>query len=288
MTSLVTREDVCIYIRKFLLIYTLSLRNLADRYEATENENDAQELNRLRQENVALENKIKKVILREVKQTIETFEDLQRLIQQRAEAFVRLATKAPFIPTQYVNIGFIGKTSSGKSTLINSLFGEDLAKVGAGATTTEIEAYEGLGYKLYDTPGLDDDLTYLDEEHTHFWKLMTARVIVVTNTMKEMTRVLRFLDGIHLRYDIVVNKFDMVEPAERKILEATIRQQIIDIKLQGVNKVWFLSAGHPRQFADWNRMIEYFTNELILNNLEADGPASFRCVPTNGSKHHDG
>jgi small GTP-binding protein len=55
------------------------------------------------------------------------------------------------------NILVIGKTGVGKSTLINAVFGEDVAKTGVGARITEvIQDYNIKSplIKIYDTPGL--------------------------------------------------------------------------------------------------------------------------------------
>jgi small GTP-binding protein len=59
------------------------------------------------------------------------------------------------------NILVIGKTGVGKSTLINAVFGEDVAKTGIGARITEgIQEYNIKSHlitpliKIYDTPGL--------------------------------------------------------------------------------------------------------------------------------------
>ena len=49
-----------------------------------------------------------------------------------------------------------GTYNSGKSTLINALFGQDeLAKTGDAPETSTVSAYEYNGYTLYDTPGIN-------------------------------------------------------------------------------------------------------------------------------------
>ena len=49
-----------------------------------------------------------------------------------------------------------GTYNSGKSTLINALFGKDeLAKTGDAPETSTVSAYEYNGYTIYDTPGIN-------------------------------------------------------------------------------------------------------------------------------------
>ncbi|MEA1955890.1 MAG: GTPase [Campylobacterota bacterium] len=56
-----------------------------------------------------------------------------------------------------------GTYNSGKSTLINALFGKDeLAKTGDAPETSTVSAYEYNGYTLYDTPGIN-----APQEHEH-------------------------------------------------------------------------------------------------------------------------
>ena len=64
----------------------------------------------------------------------------------------------------------IGITGTGKSTLINNLFGEEVAEVGddGWSTTDEIETFEGevqgVPIVVYDTPGLEDNRTDRSDE----------------------------------------------------------------------------------------------------------------------------
>jgi len=157
------------------------------------------------------------------------------------------------------NFGFFGLTSTGKSTIINKLIGKDVAAVGAGETTIQIQPYEGQGYRLFDIPGRNDDMSYFSMEYISFWKGLTARLVVVTVTIKEMTKVFRLLDAIDLKYDIIVNKFDTVPLEEREKFKAKIQDEVVKSGLKGVNHIWYVSAENPKQFPDWINMVDYLT-----------------------------
>ncbi|EHZ4885743.1 50S ribosome-binding GTPase [Campylobacter lari] len=55
-----------------------------------------------------------------------------------------------------LNLFIVGKSGVGKSTLINTVFGEDVAKTGSGKPVTqEIESYTKDNLTIYDTKGLE-------------------------------------------------------------------------------------------------------------------------------------
>lgn len=192
-------------------------------------------------------------------QEIESFEDLQKFDKKAADALINLAVRTEALPLDGRNFGFFGLTSTGKSTIINTLIGQKLADVGAGETTMKIQPYVGNGYRLFDIPGRNDEMSYFSMEYISFWKALTARLVVITATVKEMTKVLRLLDAIGLSYDIVVNKFDMVPFEERDKFKAKIQDEVTTNGLKGVKRVWFVSAENPKQFPDWVDMVDYLT-----------------------------
>ena len=84
--------------------------------------------------------------------------------QQNDEFSVRLTTcvenclEGRLKDLKTLNIIVVGITGSGKSTLINCLFGENFAQEGFGSSITEqITKYSkpGLNLNIYDTPGFE-------------------------------------------------------------------------------------------------------------------------------------
>ncbi|CAF3797037.1 unnamed protein product, partial [Rotaria magnacalcarata] len=102
------------------------------------------------------------------------------------------------------NIAFFGRTSTGKSTMINRLIGEDVAVTGAGETTLEPKKYTCTGFALWDMPGRNDDISYFSAKYIGFWKGLSRRTILIINTVKEMSHVCQLLDQLRLDYNIVV------------------------------------------------------------------------------------
>jgi GTP-binding protein EngB required for normal cell division len=158
------------------------------------------------------------------------------------------------------NIGVLGITSTGKSSMINALLGTKLAAVGTGETTKEITAYDGLDYRLYDFPGKNDDVSSFKKDYISLLKGLTYRMVLIGATVKEMSKLLRLLDALNLNYDIVINKFDSIEADEREAFLNQILGETLGGQFKGVRNVWCVSAQHPEQFPDWLQIVNYLTS----------------------------
>ena len=218
-----------------------------------------EQLAAMQSQNAALVARFEELSERIREQEIESFEDLVKLDAKAADAVVKLASETKAVVMEGRNFGFFGVTSTGKSTMINRLLDKKVAAVGAGETTTTVARYDGRGYTLYDIPGKNDDLSYFSMEYVAFWKGLTARVVLITATLKEMTKVFRLLDAINLNYDVVVNKFDLVPYEERETFKKKIRDEVETCKLKGARNIWFVSAENPNQFPDWIQMVHFLT-----------------------------
>ena len=210
------------------------------------------------------------------RQRITSYEDLQKVDQRAAESLVKLASRTEPYRLGERSFGFFGLTSTGKSTLINRLIGFDTAETGAGETTMEIQPYDGQGYRLFDIPGRNDDQSYFTMEYIALRKGLTGRLVLITPTVKEMTKVFRLLDALNLRYDIVVNKFDSVPFEERQALKKKIGQEIRQCNLQGDDQLWYLSALNPQQFPHWLVMMDSLTQRWNRSGFFLTGTGAGR------------
>lgn len=209
--------------------------------------------------NAQLAQQFQKIVQQMEDQKINSFDDLQRLDKKNADALIQLAKQVAPIEMKGINVAIFGITSTGKSTIINKLLGKNLAAVGIGETTKDIQPYDGVGYRLFDIPGRNDDIQYFSADYISFWKGLTYRMVAITHTVKEMTKVFKLLDAINLNYDIIVNKFDQVDAEEADAFKEQLRQEVKDAGLQGVNRMFFVSARNPQQFPDWLEMCDYIT-----------------------------
>jgi len=190
---------------------------------------------------------------------IDSYEDLEKHDKKAAEALVNLAKDTKGVPMQGRNFGFFGITSTGKSTMINTLVGKDVAETVEGETTVCIQRYDGPGLTVHEIQGRNDDVSYFSAIYVSFWKSLTGRIVLINATVKEMTKVLTLLDAISLTYDLVVNKFDVVPKEEREKLKVKIRAEAQ--KLKGVQHIWFVSSTNPQMFKeDWMQMVDHLTN----------------------------
>ena len=102
-----------------------------------------EEIAELRELLVALNTEIKR-------KKIQTFDELAQQDKEAKIALIELAQQTAPTKLKGFNIAIFGLTSTGKSTMLNALLGQNLAETGVGETTKEIKAYPGTGYTLWD------------------------------------------------------------------------------------------------------------------------------------------
>ena len=110
-----------------------------------------------------------------------------------------------------LNVVVIGKTGVGKSTLINSVFGENVAEVGLGRPVTQsirkLEK-EGTPLAIYDTPGLE-----LQDDHS-----AENLLEQVTNLINDGIQSEDVNQAIHCIWYCINTASSRVEPTEMNFL----------------------------------------------------------------------
>ncbi|CAF4163901.1 unnamed protein product [Adineta steineri] len=181
------------------------------------------------------------------------------LDELRKNTIIKLAQQAKPLGLEGNHVALFGTTSCGKSTMLNVLYGKKVAETGFGETTREIKSYQANDFVLWDIPGKNDEVSYMSMQYISFFKGLTRRIILVTNTLKESSSMMKLLDAIGLDYDIVVNKMDQCKKEEEAKFREAIETEKQTLGLQGVRSIFYISAENPTQFPDWLKMVDYLT-----------------------------
>ena len=193
------------------------------------------------------------------KQKITSLSQLVDKERQTFEAVVSICQQEPAMRLEGNNVGFFGIVSTGKSSLINTLAGEDVAETGIGETTLKYEYYQRIGITYWDCPGKHDNLNYLTADYISLIKGLSQRVIVVDITLKHITGLIRLLQRLGLSFVLVINKYDVIDAAsatDKAKFEATIAKEIAEF-CPSV-PVYRVSSKQPGLFA-WDEFVEAIT-----------------------------
>ncbi|UJR12962.1 hypothetical protein I4U23_017136 [Adineta vaga] len=191
---------------------------------------------------------------------IACFETLAAEDKGLTDTLIELAKKTEPVVLPDNSFAFFGLTSTGKSSILNGILRKQVAETGYGETTTEIRPYYGTNFFIWDIPGKNDEVSYMTISSISFWKGLKERLIVIESTLKENCSMMKLMDAIGLHYDIVVNKFDIINPEQQQKLRQKIQDEIVALGLKRVDHVFFISAHYPDKFPDWEKMVNYLTN----------------------------
>ncbi len=129
-------------------------------------------------------------------------------------------------------IMFYGFYNAGKSSLLNAIYGKNIAKTADIPTTDKIDKYEWNGYTLYDSPGLDAPIEHETISNEHL-KNCEIIIFVLSNngTFEEEKIYKEILKIINLnkKMIIVLNKKTVYDSKEEGDIELyKIKDKIIN------------------------------------------------------------
>jgi GTP-binding protein EngB required for normal cell division len=178
------------------------------------------ELGKLHEENSAVSKRLEEL-------TKELQKKLEENDKEAKKALIELAQSTREVKMAGINIALFGLTSTGKSTMLNSLLGKKF-----GETTTEITPYAEESFTLWDIPGRNDELSYFSMEYISFFKGLSRRIILIQAIIKENSSMMKLLDELQLSYDIVFNKFDKAEEEEQPGVRRQIQSEVQQMGLK--------------------------------------------------------
>ena len=156
--------------------------------------------------------------------------------------------------SERVSIAIVGKTNSGKSTLMNSISGQDVSITGNKPYLTR-DAVEitiqrkKLNFKIIDTAGFSKDLSGSKKLNNHFIdqtkkKIRLSQMILIVMDIDDYferlhSRIIRLVYDENRCMLIVINKIDKY----KKIYEEAVKKKIYDLNPQ-INglPICFISA----------------------------------------------
>ncbi|CAF2950493.1 unnamed protein product, partial [Rotaria sp. Silwood2] len=218
------------------------------------------EIDKFREQNSELIQCFQKSNIELKRKKIDSFEALIEQDKEMQKIFIELTNLTPPMPMEGNNIALFGLTSTGKSTMLNSILGQKLAETGVGETTKKIVSYPSSNFTLWDVPGRNDEMSYMNMEYISFFKGLSKRLILIEATVKENSSMMKLLDAIQLPYAIVFNKFDKADDDEQQQIQQQIEHEHETLGLQKVDQVFFVSGKFPNKFPGWQAMLHYMRN----------------------------
>jgi len=163
--------------------------------------------------------------------------------------------------------------SSGKSSLLNALYGAKVKEVGQGKTTTEVAlAFTIENMMFYDLPGNDIEFDYMDLGNLAFFKYTDLVLLVFENDLVDtgINDLMRVLDAINANVAFVRNKCDLYDPEEDcKPFEYYKERDMNEIrKIFGNKPVKYFTVSSKNAYKKEGDQFDFHTLKQIIVNIK--------------------
>ena len=210
-----------------------------------------------------------------------------KLLREVTEEFKRLGINSSRLPKTFpdesgkIKLVFVGQYSSGKSSIIKMLTGEDV-EIGAAITTQTSTPYEWNGLEIIDTPGIHTELRPDHDEITYEQINHAALLIfVITNEgfsqrMGDHFRTLAIEQKRAANMVLVVNKMDRTAlgnvPEQQQVIYEDLKKVTTphdpkDLFVSFVDTASYFKAMQETDERRKNRRLERSGHDVFVANL---------------------
>lgn len=205
------------------------------------------------------------------------FKDLVKLMPENKQEILRY--EKILKSDELLRIAVFGKYNHGKSTLLNSLVGQEIFKASDKRETITNQTFESNGVIWIDTPGLDADVNKKDDEKAINAATQDADIIFFIhnlNTGELDKNEVMYLKNIssqkndpEKRIFLIITQIDQVSPEQSTLITNKIKAQIKNIQIIHVSATRYLSAlkTKNKNLSEISNMNELFNLiALLINN----------------------
>ena len=195
----------------------------------------------------------------------------EKIINDLSEHLETLAKELNDYKNAKIKCGIIGRSGTGKSSLINAIAGKEIAQVDEIESTKSIsEPYENNGLLIYDLPGSSTE-SFPKETYVQDMKIaeLDCVIFVTANRFYEEDKFLiKEINKISVPIFLVRSQMDIsvIQAAKRNIHESetlnkiydNIKESVVDCKYKGI---YLTSSEYPTKY-DLGKLLSDISKNL--------------------------